>query len=448
MNKFWLSLSATLFLNSVADAQVRQFPYEARVVVEEAYVRSGGGDSFYPTATVPRETKVTVRRHDPGGWYMIDPPEGSFSWVPAKYVREIGAGKGEIIESDIVVFVGSEFGDETNVWQRKMMAGESVSILGRRNVDTLSGPQPMYKISPPTREFRWIPGTSVVPVGEEARVQHDRNPYVIPSDVAEQMAQAPVQAPTATAQAAPQNTSRFSPSQKLVHLQQIREEQRQLQQIDQQFRSMILSDPSKWDLDAIEQKYLELQGKATFKPVAGQIDLRYPAISRYRQRKAELDEFNRLTSATEKRDADLMASQFGVPSLSASATSFDSMSIGSMSIDQPFPVAEFGQGIPSTGIRNFGMAGTPVTGSGSNTPSLESYVGAGYIQEGAPGTDSPFLLTAPDGKLLAHVKPKDGVSLEEFVGRSVGLIGTRKYDDTINSDRIEVTGLNEVRIKN
>ena len=119
-----------------------------------------------------------------------------------------------------------------------------------------------------------------------------------------------------------------------------------------------------------------------------------------------------------------------------------------MSIDQPFPVAEFGQGIPSTGIRNFGMAGTPVTGSGSNTPSLESYVGAGYIQEGAPGTDSPFLLTAPDGKLLAHVKPKDGVSLEEFVGRSVGLIGTRKYDDTINSDRIEVTGLNEVRIKN
>ena len=216
MNRLWISLAFATTFTPFADAQVRQFPYEARVVVDEVYVRSAGGEKYYPTMTMPRDAKVTVRRHDPGGWYMIEPPQGSFSWVLSKYVQETGGGAGEIIENNAVVFVGSAFGDETSIWQRKLMAGEKVKVLGQKEVLTAAGPSLMTKIEPPSREWRWIPGTAIVPIGESVRAEHDSNPYVVPSHIAEQMAQTPAVQSEATAKAEPQNTSRFAPSQQLA----------------------------------------------------------------------------------------------------------------------------------------------------------------------------------------------------------------------------------------
>ena len=49
-------------------AQIKNFPYEAKVVVDEVFIRSGAGDSYYPTQKLSRESVVTVHRHDPGGW--------------------------------------------------------------------------------------------------------------------------------------------------------------------------------------------------------------------------------------------------------------------------------------------------------------------------------------------------------------------------------------------
>ena len=448
MNRLWISLAFATTFTPFVDAQVRQFPYEARVVVDEVYVRSAGGEKYYPTMTLPRDAKVTVRRHDPGGWYKIEPPQGSFSWVLAKYVQETGGGAGEIIENNTVVFVGSAFGDETSIWQRKLMAGEKVKVLGQKEVLTAAGPSLMTKIEPPSREWRWIPGTAIVPIGESVRAEHDSNPYVVPSHIAEQMAQTPAVQPEATAKAEPQNTSRFAPSQQLAQLQKIREEQRELRQIDQRFRSMILADPSQWDLDAIEKSYLELQNSATFKPVVGQIDLRYPAISRYRQRKAQIEDLNRLTSATEKRDADLLATQFGFPT---SAMGPESMQ-QHFPVEQPFQSSEMV--FPTPGANFPGLPAAPSVASVSASsgvlalPSTGGYSGAGLVQRGAENTDSPYLLTSPDGKLLAHLKPESGVDLEQYVGRSVGLHGKRWFDDSINSDRIQVTGLSEVQLRN
>ena len=81
-------LVVSAFFPSTSCAQIKEFPYEATVVAEEAYIRSGAGESYYPTQKLPRETTVIVHRHDPGGWYMIDPPQGSFSWIPERF--EIG----------------------------------------------------------------------------------------------------------------------------------------------------------------------------------------------------------------------------------------------------------------------------------------------------------------------------------------------------------------------
>ena len=138
-----------------AEAQIRNFPYEAKVVVDAVFVRSGAGDSYYPTQKLPRETVVTVHRHDPGGWYMIDPPPGSFSWIPERYVKRLNDTEGEVAEESVIAFVGSEFGDEASVFQRRLKTGEKITILGQRQIISGNGPQAMLQIAPPTRERRW-----------------------------------------------------------------------------------------------------------------------------------------------------------------------------------------------------------------------------------------------------------------------------------------------------
>ncbi|MEQ9408032.1 MAG: hypothetical protein RIK87_09915 [Fuerstiella sp.] len=469
MNRFLFFIIVTTCVPSCLQAQSERFPYKARVATDEAYVRSGAGEAFYPTQVLKRDAEVTVRRHDPGGWYMIDPPENSFSWIQEKYIRRLSADQGEAIESNVVVFVGSSFGDETHVWQRKLLAGEKVTILSERQVDTLSGPKNMLKIQPPAREYRWMPGSALIPVGEQERSRHDNNPYNVPSGIVRRPAAPEPQNPAVPAE----TPSRFSPSNRLVKLKKIRSEQRRLQELDLKFRDMILSDPSQWELETLESEYRDLQDSATYKPVAGQIDLRYPAIQKYRQRKAELDDLKRLTSETERRDAELLARQFGLPGGSASepeayesqmfaggasvpfppsaAPSTTSTVSSSFSAEGTLTIPEADQGFTS-GETEFGMMNDSSlripAGSGlGNISATSRYIGAGYLQRGVGEDEADYVLMSPSGKILAHVVPDKGVDLESHVGKSVGLQGARYFDESIRTDRIEVSGLELVRIR-
>lgn len=460
-------------LVSSALAQEQKFPYQAKVTADEVYARSGAGEAFYPTQSLVRDNTVTVRRHDPGGWYMIDPPQESFSWIPAKYVQQTSGNEGQVLESSVVVFVGSSFGDETHVWQRKLMAGEKVSIISEQDVDTLSGPKRMYRIQPPAREYRWIPGSAVLPVGAAAQQRRDLNPYEVPSEIVKQrQQQKQKQQPEVAADTdeSPEPiASKYTQSDRLARLTAIRDEQRQLQELDQQFRDMILSDPSQWDLAKLEQAYLELQNNAEYKPVAGQIDLRYPAIRRYKQRKAELDDLNRLTSETERRDAQLLASQFGLAPP-------QSILSDPMSLD-PGQTIPFGQGMgPGIHQPTFPLAANrsvlipdiddaftttgPATTVAQPTIALNQpgtvypdgagtkvYVGAGYVQRATADEGSGYLLLSNEGKVLAHLKPNGNVNLEDHIGRAVGVKGNRYFDKSIKSDRIDVTGLEAVSIR-
>lgn len=476
MKRYGLTLLMILLTWTSTEAQVRQFPYEARVVAEQTYARSGGGDAFYPTISLPVGTTVRVHRHDPGGWYMIDPPESSFSWVPEKFVKRISVDEGEVIEGDAVVFVGSAFGDETSVWQRKLLAGEKVRILGEKQVDTLSGLKAMLKIAPPAREYRWVQGTAVVPVAEAARMQRDQDPYAVPSHLVQRSpspvdgesgvttlpAPGPEQQRDANGKAASQ--SPYSPSQQMVRLQQIRQEQRDLQLLDQRFRSMILSDPSGWDLQEMETAYQELQQRANYKPVAAQIDLRYPAIQRYRQRKAEYDDLKRLTSQTERRDAELLAQQFGLP-VSEPPTTFPtdpaliSPPEGSL---VPSPVVFDGAQSPLM-IADSGLQMTPPVSTetgillsggvadgktASQIPANSPYVGAGIVRRTQTQDAEKYVLMSPGGKVLATLRAESAdVNLAEQVGKSVGLQGKRWFDDAAGTDVIEVSGLEAVRLR-
>ncbi|MCR9199512.1 MAG: SH3 domain-containing protein [Planctomycetaceae bacterium] len=484
MSRRLITLPVLLLLAVPGFAQDRQLPYQAEVIANETYARSGGGERYYPTMSLKRGDTVKVLRHDPGGWYMIEPPRGSFSWVPSRYVRGVNGATGEITDDNVAVFVGSAFGDETSVWQRNMRAGEKVTILGQQTLDTQSGPMQMYKIAPPKREFRWVKGSDIVPTDKSVREARDRNPYEVPSEIAREQKRRPA-VPTARSPegfTTPDNTApSFAPSRQLAKLKRVREEQRALLELDQKFRFMITSPASEWDLDQLEQDYLNLQQKLTHKPLSGQIDLRYPAIYRYRQRKAQIEEFNRLTSATEKRDSQLMAQQYGMssPQLVQSTPPLYS-SVPQLATGETGPVVGMGSvmsagpvigsnttdggtvstdGTLSVPERSFGGGSSVPTitlpevatgdnSTASNVPANSKYIGAGFLQRGAGENSNEYLLTSPSGKVLARVTPDKNVDMEKYVGTSVGLQGKRWFDPQVKTDRIEVSGLEPVRIRN
>ncbi|MEX0938893.1 MAG: SH3 domain-containing protein [Pirellulales bacterium] len=148
---------ASLFLAALPAlpaAAAEEFPYTAYVNAEDVYVRSGPGRNYYPTMKLAQGATVEVYRHDPGGWLAIRPPEGSFTWVSARYLKPDGAGLGEVVEENVVARVGSQFSQVRDVIQVRLEIGELVEILEEYN----GGGQTWYKIAPPSGEFRWISG--------------------------------------------------------------------------------------------------------------------------------------------------------------------------------------------------------------------------------------------------------------------------------------------------
>lgn len=457
-----------------AAAQIKSFPYDAKVAVDEVFIRSGAGDAYYPTQKLARETVVTVHRHDPGGWYMIDPPKGSFSWIPERFVKRLNDNEGEVAEESVIAFVGSEFGDEASVFQRRLKTGEKLVILGQRQIVTSSGPQSMLQIQPPVRERRWIPGSALIPVDAEHRAQMNADPYAVPGNAARPDG---VQVFPSIAGIAPttdgvSDVPIVAPSAALSAAQQKQSERQQLADIDRRFSEMLRLDSSTWNLDAIETEYRMLQQAATQKSLSGTIDMRYPAIERYRRRLAKLNELRQLTSQTEQRDASLVARSpygFAAPLAPALASSAGPESMAAAG--QPTQLAQaFDEFVQSSQIGSSNIAmnnddSTPPEtvasgefdgGAAADVPSQNvikpgspqnRFIGAGIVQrvdDASPG--SGYVLMSPTGKVLAELKTTGSVSLDSYIGQQVGVQGTR-YSEQEKRDVIEVSALEQVQLR-
>jgi len=457
-----------------AAAQIKSFPYDAKVAVDEAFIRSGAGDAYYPTQKLPRETVVTVHRHDPGGWYMIDPPKGSFSWIPERFVKRINDTEGEVAEESVIAFVGSEFGDEASVFQRRLKTGEKLVILGQREIVTGSGPQSMLQIQPPARERRWIPGSALIPIDAEHRAQMNANPYAVPGNATrpEGVQVFPSIAGIVPSTDGVSDVPVVAPSAALSAAQQKQSERQQLADIDRRFGEMLRLDSSTWNLDAIETEYRMLQQAATQKSLSGTIDMRYPAIERYRRRLSKLIELRQLTSQTEQRDASLvarsphgfktplapaLASTAGPESMAAAgqptqlAQAFEEFvqnnQIGSSNI-----AMENGDAVTQNTVSNEELDGEQVTENSSpnvikpGSPQ-NRFIGAGIVRRvDDPSQGSGYVLMSPTGKVLADLKTTGGVSLDSYIGQQVGVQGTR-YSEQEKRDVIEVSGLEQVQLR-
>jgi hypothetical protein len=159
-------------LGLAASAQAQQAPAPPKLVqmeitAPEAEVRSGPSPTLYVTAKLPRGAQVQVIE---GGsqspdWLAIKPPEGSFSWIDARYVKRQGqfAGfvDGNSSEPPVEVLAGSALiNKKPDVVATSVARGTTLVILGEpMRADNGSSWLP---IQPTAREKRYISAKAVM----------------------------------------------------------------------------------------------------------------------------------------------------------------------------------------------------------------------------------------------------------------------------------------------
>jgi len=295
----------------------QQFPYKATVEGNDVYARSGPGRNYYPTAKLKPGQEVTVHRHDPGGWYMIAPPPESFSWIRADYVKQESSDRGTLTENDVIVRVGSVFGDDRDVEQVRLSKGDVVNILDEKTFASQFGNIRMFKIAPPRGEYRWVPGRHIVPVGESARKANDRDPYKIPSHVQRKPDGSHEIGGSAKTNSGSSHTGNRGNGPQLKTSgtaggsasaspdASYARDRQQLTRLDDRFHTMIDGQPATWDLNGLEAEYLQLKQNASHPLIARKVNRRLASLQHYRSIKAEYQKMIQLTSRVAQRDAEL-----------------------------------------------------------------------------------------------------------------------------------------------
>ena len=457
-----------------AQAQSQKFPYDAVIADDEVYTRSGPGQKFYPTARLRNGEHVSVIRHDPGGWFMIEPPPGSFAWVRAEFVkRQDDRG---VIKSDtpVVGWIGTSFGDDHYVSSRYLQPGEEVEILGEKTLKDERGEVNYLRIKSPKGHFRWIPGAKIVssekqlsaansrarrsdPFTGESKsapvnmVSHEPNEAgsVAADDKSVPAPRDPGRRPAPT----PKNLEEDSPQpfakskedkpKTFVPLasESSSDSQQRLATVDQHLQDMLKRETRDWDFTAIEAELHDLQTNDATSAAAAR---RLASLGKYKQVKADYDSFARIMEETSRRDAELAAAQ--------------------QARQAPGTVTPVTRPQTSTPSNNFKSA--PLTNSNgqnqiaapgrSTAPAIQSrpaptkgrFGGAGIIQRsGANQSGLPkYVLVHPNGQRLAYLQG-DGVDLDKYVGESMGLDGERTYRPELKSDLMIVKSLQPVKLR-
>ena len=423
----------TVMPGAAALAQVRQFPYAAVVQSDNVPVRSGRGEQFYATGVLNRGARVTVHRHDPGGWCVIAPPDGSFSWIAADHVRRDGS-RGVVTQNHVIVRIGSTLSESHHsVYQTELSTDDAVQILGEKTLSIDGRLKHMYKIAPPAGEYRYVPGQFVAPAD---RPQPEEDPFAEPL-----VARQPGAPPPRTHAAQPPDAARDEIIERPVVRTQSRPhgataseipatDQEKLRALDDRFRAMIQREPKDWNLTELERGYRDLAAAASHPDMTVQLERRFPAIQKYKAIKTQYDDLMRLTSETSRRDAQLLSIQRQRPATSGEAETETPPAIA----PAPRPAA---QPQPSQ------SGAAPAA-----PPSSPRFDGAGIIQRIAtPSRGGPqHVLVAPDGRLLAYLQAARGINLDPYVGREMGLYGERFRHPSLQADYLVVRGLTPVRL--
>ncbi len=462
------SLVICLLVPTSLVAAPTEFPYEAVVQSDGIVVRCGPGERYDPTMKLSAGQHVTVHRHDPGGWFVISPPPGSFSWINANYIETSGDGRGVVTVPDmgdglpprVAVYVGSQFSNDHKVTGRQLASGDAVTIIGEKMHASEQGPTKFYQIEPPRLENRWIKGDFVLPMSEVGHVAELKTTSPPSREILSPFDGAIAEpAFPSTASAPPgfpvereetlleRELTRAVDSNVAVKsgtpAPQLDRDRAYLRQLDEQMQNMLTQNPGAWSLEAMEQAYRELQASAS-PGVASMVEARLETLAARQKIKAEYDAFVQVTTQTEMRDAELLTLQNpSIPTVS--------LETGPVQLGQPQAIpAQLGQ---SVGIEQQTFPDEPQLASPPIAEMQQADVteldGAGIIarlprpQPGVP----PHALVTPDGRLLAYLHADQGVNLDAYLGQSVGVIGKRTHEPQLRSDVIVVQRLTPVRLE-
>jgi hypothetical protein len=161
-----LSGLALLFPAS-APAQPETVLYTATVTQAEAAVRCLPKDSpeAYPTNSLPVRTQVQVVEEKGDGWLGIIPPEGSYSWINQRFVRQLSPNQPTYVVTAaanvaVGVLVGSAVNgnNKPNKEGARLYRGAQVVRVGDPVVDSDGT---WLRIQPPVGELRYIRAEAV-----------------------------------------------------------------------------------------------------------------------------------------------------------------------------------------------------------------------------------------------------------------------------------------------
>jgi uncharacterized protein YgiM (DUF1202 family) len=488
-------LTLSLLSNSWTMA-AEEFPYQAVVQTKQVEVRSGPGQAYYATSYLKNGDKVIVHRHDPGGWFQISPPPGSFSWIRAEQVTRQG-NTGIVINNDTKVRVGSNLEQRFDVEQRRLLAGDEVQIIEEKTVTQKGKTVTLFKISPPELEYRWVKGDYLVAVNKSLQAAKDSDPYAVPSEyltvsntkteyfdkpaaattempALEVLPGLPGDARTSGDEPAgskmtkanePKSvvTKAKNPELEIIEAKfspQMETQEKKLAQLDAAFSAMVKQDPATWNLEGLSKEYKDLQGQALTPIIGHQVDLRLAAVERYGKTKAQHDEMQRILNKTTMKDAQFTQEAMSIPvegaelstapvvvpapspqimpAAGSTAPTFPMIPQSQIVNPQPMPQQGFVQPVSGTMM-------TPAP----QPPRPLAFSGAGVVQRSAYwGRQGPshVLVSTQQGRILAYLQASPGVNLDGFLGRSVGVSGPRMRVPNLQADVITVEQVAPVKL--
>lgn len=441
-------LAGLTLVASNALAAEHQFPYEATVQTNEVEVRSGPGQRYYVTGRVKLNDKVTVHRHDPGGWFMVAPPAGSFSWIEASLVRPTEGNRGVVEASQIgegpsihaIVRIGSEFSDEHSFYGRELATGDEVTILGEKTLNTDRGAIRMYKIVPPALEYRWVKGDYIVAASGGGTAAA----WTPPTNTIRDSAVAPAGFQTESGPAVtalPRTVASTIPAAQATSSSLAPGSRSRLAEIDRRYLEMIQQPVEQWSLDSLISDYEGL--RSSDPATAAQVEQRLSVLAARKKISTEWQEFLSLTTSTSQRDAELVALGGGpVAGTIGGPQPTTILQAGAQIVVQPQagptgPAPEAAPQTPQPGVPGAeeSQPGLPV--QPAVTPRLD---GAGIVQRMPTGRRGWFtyVLTDRSGRVLAELRPGEGMNLESSVGQPLGVVGSRSKGPQGQADVIDV----------
>ncbi len=138
-------------------------PYPAAAVLSnQTDVYSGPGATFYPTNRLRAGDRIVIlgeSKKQPG-WLEIVPPQGSYSWIDAKYVKTVpGVEKIGVVDTGdpkitAPILPGNLVNKEPNVEITRVATGTQLFLIDRA---TSAGGATYYPIVPVATEVRFVP---------------------------------------------------------------------------------------------------------------------------------------------------------------------------------------------------------------------------------------------------------------------------------------------------